>query len=405
MHTSMKKLKNLIIGSLCLLGAGACQHGSHDSLSNSLDDSPVVGTFVQVGDDQVLSCDQELLTDSIHLPLSFLTEEAEIIRLDNRNEALVSESRVLVSDNYILIWNNKQNPFKLFDRKGKFLTTIGAYGQGPNEYLNVYDANLDEKNNRIYILPWQSAQLLVYDLNGNPLPAIPLCLRAPKGTFHVNTEDSTVAVVLLPFPGIPAIAWTQDFHGNRINFIEPGHLQAPQDFSNEVSTYNNIDNIFDVNILCIMPTRVDSLYHYDFRHNRLHPCFTLNFKEEPIPWHGYLELPNHYLGDASYPVQASATSFVSSPPTTYIVDKKTGKGAFFRLYNDFLGGSEIDEVLYSFYNGYFCKNMEPANLKNILEEALQSNRLPEAKKQELAALAQSLGENDNNIILLAKLKY
>lgn len=343
----MEKFGNLIISSLCLLLAGSCQNSNHTSFSNGLDNSPVVGTFVQVGDDQVLSCDQKLLTDSIRLPLSFLTEKAEIIHLDNRDEALVSDSRLLISDNYILIWNKKQNPFKLFDRKGKFLTTIGAYGQGPNEYLNVYDAQLDEKNNRIYILPWQSAQILVYDLEGTPLPPIPLCLRAPKGTFHVNTQESTVAVVLLPFPGTPAVAWTQDFQGNRINFIEPGHLQAPQDYSNEVTTYNNIDGIFDVNILCIIPTREDSLYHYDFQSNRLRPCFTLNFHEDPIPWHGYVELPNHYMGDASYPVQESANTFTSSPPSYYIIDKQTGKGAFVRLYNDFLGNIEIDWPIFS----------------------------------------------------------
>ncbi len=401
----MEKFGNLIIGSLCLLLAGSCQNSNHTSFSNGLDNSPVVGTFVQVGDDQVLSCDQKLLTDSICLPLSFLTEKAEIIHLDNRDEALVSDSRLLISDNYILIWNKKQNPFKLFDRKGKFLTTIGAYGQGPNEYLNVYDAQLDEKNNRIYILPWQSAQILVYDLKGNLLPPIPLCLRVPKGTFHVNTQESTVAVVLLPFPGTPAVAWTQDFQGNRINFIEPGHLQAPQDYSNEVTTYNNIDGIFDVNILCIIPTREDSLYHYDFRNNRLRPCFTLNFYEDPIPWHGYVELPNHYMGDASYPVQESANNFVSSPPRYYLVDKKTGKGAFFRLYNDFLGDTEVDWPIYSFCNGYFYKNMEPANLKNMLEKALKSNRLTEEKKQELTVLAESLHENDNNIVILAKLKH
>lgn len=401
----MEKFGNLIIGSLCLLLAGSCQNSNNMSFSNGLENSPVVGTFVQVGDDQVLACDQKLLTDSIRLPLSFLTEEAEIIHLDNRDEALVSDSRLLASDNYILIWNNKQNPFKLFDRKGKFLTTIGAYGQGPNEYLNVYDASLDEKNNRIYILPWQSAQILVYDLEGNPLPPIPLCLRVPKGTFQVNPQDSTVAVALLPFQGIPAIAWTQDFQGNRINFIEPGHLQTPQDFSNEVITNNNIAGTFDVNILCIMPTRVDSLYHYDFRNNRLRPCFTLNFYEDPIPWHGYVELPNHFMGDASYPVRESANTFTSSPPAYYIVDKKTGKGAFFRLYNDFLGGSEIGGALYSFCNGYFYKNMEPANLKNMLEETLKSDGLSEEKRQELTTLAQSLHENDNNIVILAKLKH
>lgn len=401
----MNKLRNVIIGLLCLSLSSSCQNSKNSSSGEGLENSPVIGTFVQVGNDQVLSCDRKLLTDSVHLPLSFLAEEVEIIHLDNRDEGLVSDSRLLVSDNYILVWNKKQNPFKLFDRKGKFITTIGAYGQGPNEYLNVYDAQLDEKNNRIYILPWQSARILVYDLKGNTLPPIPLCLMVPKGTFRINTENATVAVVLLPFKGIPAVAWVQDLQGNRISFIEPGHLETPQDYSNEVITCNNINGVFDVNILCIMPTRVDSLYHYDIQNNRLRPCFTLNFNEDPIPWHGYIELPNHYIGDASFPVQEAAKTFVASPPSYYIVDKQTGKGAFFRLYYDFLGDIEIEWLIYSFCNGYFYKNMEPIILKSMVEEALKSDKLTTEKRQELTALANSLHENDNNVILLAKLKH
>ena len=41
----------------------------------------------------------------------------------------------------------------------------------------------------------------------------------------------------------------------------------------------------------------------------------------------------------------------------------------------------------------------------MLEKALKSNRLTEEKKQELTVLAESLHENDNNIVILAKLKH
>lgn len=367
----------------------------------SLDDCPVVGKVVQVGDDKVIACDQKLLTEQIHLPLSYLTEELQIIKLDNRAEALVGETGLLVSENYILVWNKQQNPFKLFDKKGNYLATIGAYGQGPGEYINVYDAMIDEKNDRIYLLPWQSSQILVYDLKGNTLPPIQMCLRAPKGKFTVDAEDSTVAVVLLPFKGIPAVAWTQDFHGKRKSFIEPGHLEAPQDFSNEVVSGRNVE-AFDVNILCIMPTRVDSLYHYDYKNNRMRPVFTLNFSEDPIPWHGYSELPNHFIGDASSPVQKSATTFESSPPKYYIIDKKTQKGAFMFLENDFLGGVEVDWP--SFSNGYYAVNKDPGNLRELLEKALAGKGLSDETKKRLSDLKDSIKDNDNNYILYAKLK-
>lgn len=205
-----------------------------------MEDLPVVGTFVQVGDDQVLSCDQKLLTDSIHLLLTYLTEKPEIIHLDNRDEALISEGRVIVSDNYLLAWNNKQNPFKLFDRKGNFLTTIGSYGQGPNEYLNVYDANIDEENDRIYILPWQSAQILVYDLKGNPQPTIPLCLPGLPKDFPCRPSGFDGCSCSTSIPRHAGSSMDTGFSRNRKDYIEPGHLAAPQDYSNEVCTYNNV---------------------------------------------------------------------------------------------------------------------------------------------------------------------
>ena len=53
----------------------------------------------------------------------------------------------------------------------------------------VYDAKLDEANNRIYILPWNASQLLVYDLQGKVLDPIPLCLRCPKAKFSVDLPE------------------------------------------------------------------------------------------------------------------------------------------------------------------------------------------------------------------------
>lgn len=371
--------------------------------TKSLDNCPVVGKMVQVGDDQVLVCEQNLLTEQIRVPLSYLTEELQIIKLENRDEALVGENAIVMSDNYFLIWNQQQNPFKLFDKNGKYITAIGAFGQGPGEYQNIYDAQIDEKNDRIYLLPWQSNMLLVYDLKGNSLPPIPLCLRTPKAKFKVDASDSTIAVVVLPFKGIPAVAWTQDFQGNRKSFIEPRHLEAPIDFSNEVTSNQNI-SAFDVNILCIMPTRVDSMYHYDYKNNRLRPVFTLNFSEDPIPWHGYLELPNHFIGDASIPDEISQGTFVSSARTNYIIDKKTHKGAFFILVNDFLGDAEIEGATYVFNNGHYVRNLDPGNLKDMLEETLQKEELSEKREKQLTELKNSIQQNDNNYVIYAKLK-
>lgn len=366
-----------------------------------LDEMPVIAEKVTLPTGDLIVCDLAKATDTLDIPLSRLTEELQIVPLDNRDEALVGGwVRTTVSDNYILVSNNRQVPYKLFGRDGKFICTVGSFGQGPNEYQLTYAEQLDEQHDRIYIMSWNADKILVFDLKGNPQPYIPLNTRVPKGKFRVNTADSTVIVTTLPFEGSPEVVWVQDMHGNRKQSIAPGHLMAPRDFSNEVMDARNT-SAYDVMFLIIMPeAKQDSLYHYNLEKNRLEPRFTALFTGERIPWHGYTELPHHFIGDGSFPVQVSETSFQGSAPAYYIVDKTTLKGNFMRLKNDFLHISAWP----SFSNGYYTANMEPMTLKEQLEEALREENLDESVQARIKACLSSLDENGNNVILLAKLK-
>ena len=366
-----------------------------------LDEMPVIAEKVALPTGDLIVCDLAKATDTLDVPLSMLTEELQIVPLDNRDEALVGGwVRTTVSDNYILVSNNRQVPYKLFGRDGKFICTVGSFGQGPNEYQLTYAEQLDEQHDRIYIMSWNADKILVFDLKGNPQPYIPLNTRVPKGKFRVNTADSTVIVTTLPFEGSPEVVWVQDMHGNRKQSVAPGHLMAPRDFSNEVMDARNT-SAYDVMFLIIMPeAKQDSLYHYNLEKNRLEPRFTALFTGERIPWHGYTELPHHFIGDGSFPVRVSATTFQGSAPAYYIVDKTTLKGNFMRLKNDFLHISAWP----SFSNGYYTANMEPMALKEQLEEALKEENLDESVQARIKACLSSLDENGNNVILLAKLK-
>lgn len=366
-----------------------------------LDEMPVIAEKVALPTGDLIVCDLAKATDTLDVPLSMLTEELQIVPLDNRDEALVGGwVRTTVSDNYILVSNNRQVPYKLFGRDGKFICTVGSFGQGPNEYQLTYAEQLDEQHDRIYIMSWNADKILVFDLKGNPQPYIPLNTRVPKGKLRVNTADSTVIVTKLPFEGSAEMVWVQDMHGNRKQSIAPGHLMAPRDFSNEVMDARNT-SAYDVMLLTIMPeAKQDSLYHYNLEKNRLEPRFTALFTGERIPWHGYTELPHHFIGDGSFPVRVSATTFQGSAPAYYIVDKTTLKGNFMRLKNDFLHISAWP----SFSNGYYTANMEPMTLKEQLEEALKEENLDESVQARIKACLSSLDENGNNVILLAKLK-
>lgn len=402
----MKKILALVCGVCCTIGTGC------NSISTkSLDECPVVIRTETVGGTPLTVCDQKLLVDTLQIPLSLLVEDLEIIRFDNREEALMGEQMVIVSDNYLLVWN-ADYPVRLFDRKGKFLTNIGASGQGPGEYQYLYDAQIDEANNRIYLLPWTVGHLLVYDLQGNVLPPVPLCLNIPKGKLWIDAKDSLIAVFGLPFPNIPAVAWTQDFKGERKSYIEAGSLTA-YDYNSEVYSGYNIDGVFDGMLKYCLPTRKDTLYHYDFRGNRLIPHFTMTFtSDNPIPDHDYFELPHHFLGTASQSVRISDNIFISMHHKHFIIDKATGKGAYMHLVNDFLADEELPLTSFdgkfppypNFRNGYYILNQDPGNLRDRLEKSLKTGHLSPEKREKATRLLNSINENDNNILFLARLK-
>lgn len=397
-------MKNQLLFCITTLLFGACSGvNNKDTVSDSIFEKlNVVAAKVTTSDNSYLSCDITQLKDTIDLPLSALTEDLQIVKLDKRDEALIGNSYISVSENYILVRNERQNPYKLFDKKGNYITSVGSYGQGPGEYLNVYADYLDEVNNRIYILPWQSKQLLVYNLKGEVQPPIPLTYRVPKGHFHINTKDSTVSVGILPFEGSSAVVWTQDFKGNQIHSIAPSYLTVMPDFSNEVMSNGNT-NEFDFSIFTFFELRSDTLYHYQPEAKKLLPQFTLDFKDKPITIHGYQELPLHFLGDITIEKKISETTSVTEYPAKFIVDKRTLKGAFYRLYNDFMGNAPIQWA--SFVRGYYVASMDPGDLTDILTKQLNSGiDLSENQREKLKKLLNSIDPNDNNYVLYAKLK-
>lgn len=401
-------MKNKTMKALALLASIACGVAScADSGKGKTDllgELPVIGAVEVVNGDSVWVCHLSKLSasgDTLILPLSALTEEMQIVKLDDRDEALTPVTNTLVSDNYILVYGRDQIPFKLFDKSGHFLCNVGSVGQGPGEYNLVYDAQIDEKAGRIYLLPWNARTLLAYDLQGALVEEIPLPTLMPKGKFHVDSERSTASFFNLPFDYLPYTAWTQDLSGRLLDSIPAKHLAVEPDFSNEV-TSNKLGGTFDVSLFTFFELRPDTLYH--FEQSRLKPRFTLDFGSQPAMIHLYGELPRHFIGDVTLPKQIAENSFITEEPSCYIMDKATLRGNFYKLVNDYLGNMPA-YLLFSCQNGYYVRNLEPGQLKEALEKQLNGKeKLTAEERNRLQTLLDGIRENDNNYIFYAKLK-
>jgi hypothetical protein len=110
------------------------------------------------------------------LLLSDFGEKFSYVPLETTDESLIklhSSSKMIVTDPYIFIGED-HSPILCFERTtGKFLRTIGSLGQGPGEYQNPSEMEVDAEAKRIYIRVAPS-HYLCYDFDGEFLHTLTL---------------------------------------------------------------------------------------------------------------------------------------------------------------------------------------------------------------------------------------
>lgn len=387
----------------------SCQQNLRESL---WENAPVAAKNMEMADGTLIDFDPTLLQDTIIFPISYFIEEIEIVRLDNREEAIVSPSqKVYPSENYILLKDYRNIPCKLFDKKGKFISNIGAIGNGPGEYTGISTAQIDEKNNRIYLSPHNTENILVFDLTGKMLDPIKLPRKIRE--LHFRIKEDIVEIVCVPNPSISSgTIWKQNFAGEVIDTIPtPGFEFQRKDFILLNSVY--LSDSWSVSFP-VFRGKIDSVYYVDFDKNKLIPCFTMNFGNRELQAHFYQEWPDHFVGSTSELITIATAAddgtinmvTTGEEPAYYIVDKKTLKGSFFKIENDYFGGVPVDTPPHIFHNGYgyYTRNMDPGDMEEWLVKILLSEKLEDKMRQQLTTILNNIDENDNNYILYAKMK-
>ena len=395
----MKILKTILAALVLAITASSChKDGEQADATSPLKDSPVVAQqVITLNRDTIIVCDLSLLKDTIDLPLSTFVSDFELVDLGEDEEALIKETSgggsIAVSPNYIGIYSG--TGYKLFDKTGKYITSLSARGQGPNEYaFSIYDSYIDEKNDRAYLLPMNGNKILVYDLKGNAQPYIPLAHETTKGKFYVDDQKKLLYVANMPFSDTASTFWIQDFEGKLIKEIIAGHLKiVPPDFSNDINVSMNTEEI-DYSVFHWKNT-VDTLYHYNEADNRLAPSFTVNFKDNPI-LHDYIELPDYYL--------IRLIEIESDYRYIYgLIDKKTLKGNYIKLKLDMLGN--IDAPAWAiFERGLYTANIYAYYLQGQCDRLSDLSSLPSGIAKYIQDLQQNDCEDLNNIILIGRLK-
>lgn len=395
------------LGMLALTSLPACTD-SPSNQANLLSDAPVVATRILIDGEECIKLDPSLLEDTVVFPLSHFIEKPEIIKLDDKDEALTGSPFAYVSEHHILTVQMDNTPYKLFDRQGNFITNIGSIGQGPGEYRSIYSAVLDEHTRRVYLLPFFGNSVLVYDFQGNVCPPIPLVHEGIVG--QIALRGDTLLVMGSPQPKrFASSVWIQDLKGNLIKEIPTSRLDF--DFRGVLVVSNqNRPNYADLSFW-IPKAQQDSLYEVSIEKGQLIPRFTAHFQGDALVPHMYGEFPGYFVGEATGQWMQTRKNddgkierrIVGETPSYYIVDKKTLKGAYLVIENDFLGGIRLPNPM-AMEKGGYSPCFDPGDLREMLEDALRSDRLTEEQRKYLSDILANIDENDNNYILYGKMK-
>ena len=354
------------------------------------------------------------------MSLGDLMESYEIIRLDNRDEALIKTYPygVYVTDNYILLRPaDVVSPVKLFTRKGRYVADIGGVGQGPGEYLYLFSWLVDEKENRIYLGPGRTDKVLVYDLKGNYLPdeVIRFGEIVHKSQIWVDYDKKNVVVVTLPFFAnvnsnfaiSKNVCWVQNREDDIVHRIPVNHYGLIGDYSNALVARRNVDAIsFSISEVPMLRTRPDTLYHYDAVKNIITPCFTIDHvvSENQSACTVLYETSRSYWAQVTlYPNNlSSSVSSVRLPAFNVCVSKKDGNVRRIDRFTDPLLG--LSHLFLMMNNGYICISYDPLELMDALDKVLTQTDLESDVRKRATDLRNSLHENDNDILIIGKLK-
>ena len=403
---------------LLSLMLGGCLASCGSASEQAIEDTwtPVAEWKVVEGD-SVMVADVSKAEVETTLPLEMIADDYQVIKLDKEAEEYSELSDAFITDNYIGISCNSHSPLRLFKKDGTFVTQVGSFGEEENngKYWTVSNVQIDEANNRIYIMPRninehptfarKDPTLLVYDLKGNYLHEIPLaCWIGFGSNFKVDTEKGEIIVIgkeVSP-ESKRYRTWVQDMKGNLIYGIYDEDKKNDDYFGyGTVSLFHTdaMETFAEIGSeVPITRKETEFLYHLNQEERRLVPKFQARTKEIT---NAIYELPSYYIVESTMHAGDADTK---TPKC--IIDKKTLKGARFNGFVT-LEGLLLDQYTFlaNTRNGYFSLvEKESRMLKRI--QNMDKSKLTKEQRKKLDQLYQQLNsdKNDDTILFMAKFK-
>jgi hypothetical protein len=382
----MKTLKNaLLILTICITSIGC---------TSEKKSTPII--------------DLQNITQNKLVNLSEMLYDINIVRLDTSKDLMLSENAdFLVNERYIVAID--QEKILQFSGEGEFIRVLAKAGRGPDEFIRAEVYDIDDKNDILYLNHrGDSKHIMAYNLKNGAL-----IKKFPSGIDNllkqmIVVDDSTL--VINANMNKEYNLFYLSTAGELINGIAP-----PEE--NGIGLMTTIGKVSDN--YYYMPKEYDTLYAFD--NLALEPCCFFDVDDR-------FTLDNNETGNFIF--------LPSIAPKFIIVNKVHAKiklnddGETFTMWGDESTLFWIDRADYSvsritgFHNDYFGidETFDPwedylivdndlayikyssFELKQSIEEALDSENLDHEVKQRISSLNEKIDENANPILIIGKLR-
>lgn len=392
-----------------------------------------------------------------HLLLSDAVCDIDIIPLETKDECLFRKIfNLYVSDKYVFL--NEGGAVFQFDRSGKYMQSISRLGQGPGEFNYCQGLGVDESSQLIYLASGFTSenQIKVFSFDNSHVKTIQV---AEKGASLISNsvrgerrdyafyKGRHIIRRMLPSQDGKLGLWQlsiRNVDGEEIAvFTDPSNVNYQQEFMQKAYDLTNLDvrwgahspilNRYKGQLNCLFDSN-DTIYTLNEVDNILEPRYILSCGERP----SFAEIRK--LGkEMSFFKYLFVTEVIESKDYLYLVsekdeyaylskvDKKSGhiesikkKGeirqpkmlnnAYIRrcmspeFVNDLCGGL-------SFFPDYQNEDhwIMPYSAEDLLneidlEELRNSKVLLPEKRDQLVRIIENLKEDDNPVLIVAKLK-
>lgn len=121
------------------------------------------------------------------MDINDVVAEWDTIRMEASSPSLLTGIKKLeVADDKLYILDGSSSLLFIFNKEGGYLSKIDNQGQGPQEYIKIFDFEVDKTNHRILATDAFSKRLFIYDMMGNLQKVIPLDFPP----FHLSSDAS-----------------------------------------------------------------------------------------------------------------------------------------------------------------------------------------------------------------------